>query len=71
MNTARAARPTKTANQAYADSARSLDEKVAKLQAAIAKHRKQQASDGANWGYVGDLGFMHEQLDNILATFGA
>jgi len=52
-----------TAANMYAHNAASVAERLADIQALLAKHAERQAADARNWGYAGDL----SHVDNLLA----
>jgi hypothetical protein len=61
---------TKTAKQAYADTAREIRRDIAILQNALDDHRLRHKGQPNNWGYVGDLSHVRELLQNIHSFLG-
>jgi DNA-binding response OmpR family regulator len=43
---------------------------LAEVKAALERHQARQATDARNWGYVGDLGKVEEDLRGILLFVG-
>lgn len=64
MNTKTAATRTAAAQARYAEQAAEIEKHLATLQAKLANHKRMHAADPANWGYVGDLGDILEQVKN-------
>jgi len=58
-----------TANEKYTIRKRSLQEQISKLNKIVKLHSIQQKKNNTNWGYVGDLAHIQEQLDNIFEMF--
>ena len=65
-DTARLPYGTKSAGTVvrYAEQAAEIEKHRATLQAKLANHKRMRAADPANWGYVGDLGYILEQVKN-------
>jgi hypothetical protein len=61
---------TKTAQKAYTDVRREVEEKGRKLAQACAAHAAQQAKRAHDWGYVGDLTHLSALLDECLQAVG-
>ena len=55
-----------SADQAYKRIKRDIDGKIKRLEKAIVKHDKEQKAEPLNWGFVGDYGHVHEQLDELV-----
>ena len=45
---------------------RDIDGKMKRLEKAMVKHDKEQKAEPLNWGFVGDYGHVHEQLDELV-----
>ncbi len=41
-----------------------------RIAARLAKHQQKQSAEPADWGYVGDMGRVNEQLAYVLASLG-
>ena len=65
---------TKTAAAAYsrkATTAQDLLKRIAtRLATRLAEHQTRQADEPGDWGYVGDLGHINEELVQVLAALG-
>jgi len=55
-----------SADKAYQRVQRDIDGKMKRLHKAMDKHDKEQKKDPLNWGFVGDYGHVHEQLDELV-----
>lgn len=53
----------KTADQRYNELEAEIKAIQKELNDKLVNHKK--SFNGKNWGYVGDLGYIHEQLKNI------
>lgn len=58
-----------TADEAYQVRMREAVERSAKLKVAIVAQAQKQALDPKNWGYVGTMTMLVEQLDAMLEQF--
>jgi len=54
----------------YAELHGESKELLKRIAARLAKHQQKQAAEPADWGYVGDLGRVNEQLAYVLASLG-
>ena len=63
--TIRAARP-ETAPEAYKRRAKEVDALMARLRRQLKCHHAEQKLDPRNWGCVGNLGYVKEQLNDVV-----
>lgn len=61
---------TQTAAARYAELHTESGDLLKRIAARLAKHQQKQATEPADWGYVGDLGHVNEQLAYVLASLG-
>ena len=59
-----------TAAAAYSQKIAITQDLLKRLAARLAEHELQQAAKPQDWGYVGDLGHINEELAQVLAAFG-
>ena len=59
-----------TAAACYAERHAECQDLFKRIASRLEQHRKDQAQEPANWGYVGDLGRVTEGLAYILASLG-
>ena len=62
----------RTAKQAYKEHSDLIKQRLLKLQKHLnVDHRAEfEASDSKNWGHVGDLAMVNEQLQSLMVSFG-
>ena len=58
---------TKTANERYSELNVEVQQKLQVLKVKIETDAMRQAADRGNWGYVGSMAHVNEQLDELLA----
>ena len=61
---------TKTASTEYSAKAAQAQDFLKRIATRLAEHQSSQAAEPRNWGYVGDLGRVNEELAQILAVLG-
>jgi len=67
----RKAKTTKqTAAACYAERHADCQDLLKRIAVRLEQHHKEQAQEPANWGHVGDLGRVTEELAYILASLG-
>lgn len=54
-----------TADEMYIERLNQIGEQIVNIQSLLASHIAKQSRDTTNWGYVGDLGGISEQLAEI------
>ena len=59
-----------TAAACYAERHTECQDLLKRIASRLEQHKKEQAKDPANWGYVGDLGRVTEELAYVLASLG-
>jgi hypothetical protein len=59
-----------TATAAYRKNLATAQETLRRIAAQLAEHEARQAAQPLNWGYVGDLGHINEELAQVLAGLG-
>ena len=59
-----------TAATAYSQKNAISQDLLKRIAGRLAEHQVQQAAKPQDWGFVGDLGHINEQLAQILAAFG-
>lgn len=57
----------KTAAEAYTERLAAINEMIVALQKKLSDHKAEFEKRSGNWGYVGDLGFVYEELVLIYA----
>lgn len=62
--------PPDSAPRKYADKLVSVEEKMKRVERKIKEHAKAFLTEPLNWGYVGDMAYVSDQLDEILEHFG-
>jgi hypothetical protein len=62
--------PTKTAAAAYSQNATTAQDLLKRIATRLAEHQARQAAQPRDWGYVGDLGHINEELAQVLAGLG-
>lgn len=55
-----------TAQQTYQNKQISIRQKMAYLKSQLENHADMQNIESSNWGYIGDLGFVEEKLDELI-----
>jgi hypothetical protein len=67
-------RTTKTSKQTaaacYAERHAECQDLLKRIASRLEQHKKDQATEPANWGYPGDLGRITEELAYVLASLG-
>jgi hypothetical protein len=58
-----------TAADKYYKRLRDVEQQIKLLQQGIKKHEQKFRGDSRNWGYVGDLGHIYEQLSDLSGFF--
>ena len=61
---------TKTAAAAYSQNATTAQDLLKRIATRLAEHQTRQAAEPRDWGYVGDLGHINEELAQVLASLG-
>ena len=61
---------TKTAAAAYSQNATTAQDLLKRIATRLAEHQTRQAAEPCDWGYVGDLGHINEELAQVLAALG-
>lgn len=61
---------TKTATTEYSAKAAQAQDFLNRIATRFAEHQTSQAAEPGNWGYVGDLGRVNEELAQVLAVLG-
>jgi len=61
---------TKTAAAAYSQNATTAQDLLKRIAIRLAEHEARQAAEPCDWGYVGDLGHINEELAQVLAALG-
>ncbi len=59
------------ADAAYKTAHSKATANIKKLSKVLVDHAKKQTSEPMNWGYVGDIGYINEQLEVLLKSFHA
>lgn len=63
---------SKTAKQAFNETAENIEAQIAKLQAHLAVHRARfEKTDQKSWAFAGDLGHISENLEELNAFMGS
>ena len=65
MNTTR-----KTAVADYKEKAVISQDLIKRIAVRLSEHQARQAAEPGDWGYVGDLGRVNEELAQVLASLG-
>ena len=60
----------KTAATDYSEKAAISQDLLKRLAARLSDHQTRQAANPNDWGYVGDLGRVNEELAQVLAALG-
>ncbi len=60
----------KTAGTDYSEKAAISRDLLKRIAARLSEHQTRQASNPSDWGYVGDLGRVNEELAQVLASLG-
>lgn len=53
------------ANKQYQNILNELETKIELLKLKIKRHSEKQSFETHNWGYVGDLGYVNEKIDEV------
>ena len=61
---------TKTAAAAYSQNATTAQDLLKRIATRLSEHQARQAAEPCDWGYVGDLGHINEELAQVLAALG-
>ena len=61
---------TKTAAAAYSQNATTAQDLLKRIAIRLTEHQTRQAAEPGDWGYVGDLGHINEELAQVLAALG-
>ena len=61
---------TKTAEAAYSQNATTAQDLLKRIATRLSEHQTRQAAQPRDWGYVGDLGHINEELAQVLAALG-
>ena len=61
---------TKTAAAAYSQKTATAQDLLKRIAARLAEHQTRQAAEPGDWGYVGDIGHINEELAQVLASLG-
>ena len=56
---------TPGAKEAYTRKAKEIKALIEKIESGLEQHAQEQKESPRNWGYVGDLAYYAEQLQNI------
>ena len=59
-----------TAAAAYSQKTATAQDLLKRIAARLAEHRTRQAAEPRDWGYVGDIGHINEELAQVLAALG-
>jgi hypothetical protein len=54
------------ANEKYKEVLSHLEENLEHLKEKIKKHSQKQSGEPHHWGYVGDISYVNEKVENIL-----
>ncbi len=65
-----AQQPKQTAAEAYATRAAEIDAQLKRLAQQLAAHRRDHEANPKSWALVGDLGHIHEILDEAIDFLG-
>ena len=60
----------KTAAAAYSQNATTAQGLLKRITTRLSEHQARQAAEPNDWGYVGDLGRVNEELAQVLAALG-
>ena len=60
---------TRTANQAYTEATNDITNLIRELKNKLDTHKTRQAKRPKDWGYVGDLNYIKENLEDMLRGF--
>ena len=61
---------TKTAAAAYRQKTATAQGLLKRIATRLADHQTRQAAEPRDWGYVGDIGHINEELAQVLAALG-
>lgn len=61
---------TKTTSTEYSAKAVQAQDFLKRISTRLAEHQASQATEPKNWGYIGDLGRVNEELAQVLAVLG-
>jgi hypothetical protein len=61
---------TKTAAAAYSQKTVNAQDLLKRIATRLAEHQTRQAAEPHDWGYVGDIGHINEELAQVLASLG-
>jgi hypothetical protein len=61
---------TRTAAAAYSQNAATAQDLLKRIATRLAEHQARQVAEPTDWGYVGDLGHINEELAQVLAALG-
>ena len=61
---------TKTAAAAYSQKTVNAQDLLKRIATRLADHQTRQAAEPSDWGYVGDIGHINEELAQVLASLG-
>jgi hypothetical protein len=61
---------SKTAAAAYSQNATTAQNLLKRIATRLAEHQTRQAAEPRDWGYVGDIGHINEELAQVLAALG-
>jgi hypothetical protein len=53
------------ANKQYQNILNQLETKIELLKEKIKRHSEKQSLETYNWGYVGDLGYVNDKIDEV------
>jgi hypothetical protein len=59
-----------TAAAAYTEKAATSQDLLKRIANRLAEHQSKQNAEPRDWGYVGDLGHINEELAQVLAALG-
>jgi hypothetical protein len=62
--------PAQTAATAYTQKAATTKSLLERIAIRLSEHGTRQAAEPRDWGYVGDLGHINEELAQVLASLG-
>jgi len=61
---------TQTAATAYNQKIAIAQDLLKRIATRLAEHQEQQAAEPRDWGYVGDIAHINEELAQVLASLG-
>jgi hypothetical protein len=55
-------------NKKYTKNSEEIEEKIKLLREKLKNHKKRFKSDDRDWGYVGDLSYINEKLEEVVTS---